>query len=61
MPSSKLPHGTLDVNNLANNQPASMPLYPPFPWKMFGTVERPAGFRLVEMIAGPFDRQGPRR
>jgi acetoacetate decarboxylase len=36
MANSTLPHGTLDVNNLPNNQPASMPLYPPFPWKMFG-------------------------
>jgi len=25
---------------------------------MLGTVERPAGHRLVTMIAGPFDRQG---
>lgn len=32
----KLPRGRLDMANLPNNQPASMPLYPPFPWKMFG-------------------------
>jgi acetoacetate decarboxylase len=32
----KLPHGTLNVAALPNNQPATMPLYPPFPWKMFG-------------------------
>lgn len=31
-----LPDGRLDVAALPNNQPASAPLYPPFPWKMFG-------------------------
>jgi acetoacetate decarboxylase len=31
-----LPHGRMDVSALPNNQPASAPLYPPFPWKMFG-------------------------
>lgn len=31
-----LPGGRLDVSGLPNNQPASAPLYPPFPWKMFG-------------------------
>jgi len=33
---TKLPHGRLDVTKLPNNQPAWAPLYPPFPWKMFG-------------------------
>jgi acetoacetate decarboxylase len=28
--------GRLDISKLPNNQPASMPLYPNFPWKMFG-------------------------
>jgi acetoacetate decarboxylase len=31
-----LPKGRLDISALPNNQPASAPLYPPFPWKMFG-------------------------
>ena len=31
-----LPNGRLDVSALPNNQPASSPLYPPFPWKTFG-------------------------
>ena len=31
-----LPNGRLDVSALPNNQPAAAPLYPPFPWKMFG-------------------------
>ncbi len=31
-----LPNGRLNVLALPNNQPALSPLYPPFPWKMFG-------------------------
>jgi acetoacetate decarboxylase len=34
--SPSLPNGRLDLSALPNNQPASAPLYPPFPWKMFG-------------------------
>jgi len=33
---TNLPHGRLDVSRLPNNQPATNPLYPPFPWKTFG-------------------------
>ena len=32
----KMPNGRLDVSALPNNQPATAPLYPPFPWKTFG-------------------------
>ena len=31
-----LPNGRLNVSALPNNQPATAPLYPPFPWKTFG-------------------------
>ncbi len=32
----KLPHGRMNISKLPNNQPAWAPLYPPFPYKMFG-------------------------
>ncbi len=34
--SPTLPSGRLDISKLPSNQPASAPLYPPFPWKMVG-------------------------
>ncbi len=31
-----IPGGRFDVSALPNKQPALAPLYPAFPWKMFG-------------------------